>query len=76
MIVSYIHIYVSGSIWGLRSLSGLVVHPQIKKISHLMSNTSFHGILKNIEKLPNGDLQVGVHNILYGLKMMRANQSF
>ena len=33
-----------------------------------MSNTSFHGILKNIEKLPNGDLQVGVHDILYGLK--------
>ena len=46
-------------IWGLLDLSALVVHPQLNKISTIMSNASFHGTLKNIVKLANGDLQVG-----------------
>ena len=44
--------------WELKDMSGLATHPRLNEITDVISRSSFHGILKNIEKLPNGDLQV------------------
>lgn len=53
-------------IWKMKNMSPIILHPQREKLSHLLSTSSFHGVMKNIERLSSGDLQVELTMSLEG----------
>lgn len=55
-----------GMIWKMKNMSPIILHPQREKLSHLLSTSSFHGVMKNIERLSSGDLQVELTMSLEG----------